>query len=552
VAPPVTRIETDTERDSRTQRMVEARWPAPSQWSSRTRWDRARERERAAGMSLLPSTPAHLAYAAGNGRWVFPPWLQYLNRYMTGLLLDPGERFLAIEVTVRSGKTQYASKRVPAWYLGMFPDHRVIATTFSQNLSRSIGRENRATVEQLGHLFGISVSRASAAVDDWGIEGHEGGMISVPRGGQIIGRGGNLVVIDDPFKNAKEAGSVRIREEIWEWYRMVRTRLEPGGKIIVIMSRWHQDDLIGRLAEQDLEDEFADHWERIHLPAIAEPAPWEVDENGRLLTGELEDWTDAIGRHVGDPLWPERWSLSRYQAIEHSVGPLLWAGQYQQRPRSAEGDMFLDQKWAYVDEPPAPGRLVLVRRWDLADNEGSGDYAAGALVGYDYRRGETYVLDVRRLRARSYDVREWITATVEEDDERWGKGDRTVVTQRIEQEPGSGGKTVAADYVRDVFAGHPAKALPARGRKEFVAEPLASQQQAGNVYLVRQPRLDGPGFKPADWWEPYKQECKDFPRGTNDDMVDATANAYLDALELADARRKRKARVRSTVGRRIP
>jgi phage terminase large subunit-like protein len=414
VAPPVTRIETDTERDSRTQRMVEARWPAPSQWSSRTRWDRARERERAAGMSLLPSTPAHLAYAAGNGRWVFPPWLQYLNRYMTGLLLDPGERFLAIEVTVRSGKTQYASKRVPAWYLGMFPDHRVIATTFSQNLSRSIGRENRATVEQLGHLFGISVSRASAAVDDWGIEGHEGGMISVPRGGQIIGRGGNLVVIDDPFKNAKEAGSVRIREEIWEWYRMVRTRLEPGGKIIVIMSRWHQDDLIGRLAEQDLED------------------------------------------------------------------------------------------------------------------------------------------DVRRLRARSYDVREWITATVEEDDERWGKGDRTVVTQRIEQEPGSGGKTVAADYVRDVFAGHPAKALPARGRKEFVAEPLASQQQAGNVYLVRQPRLDGPGFKPADWWEPYKQECKDFPRGTNDDMVDATANAYLDALELADARRKRKARVRSTVGRRIP
>ena len=181
------------------------------------------ERQQVAELGLdrlvnAPSSPAHLAYRVGRGRWAYPLWLQYLNAIVTPFLLSPHEDFLVIEVPVRHGKSAYVSMRVPAWFLGMFPDKRVIATSYSDKLVRRIGRANRNVFAEWGPgLFGVGVSRGSSSQTDWAVEGHEGGMLAVSRGGQITGEGGDLIVIDDPSKGHREAQSALLREDLWGW-----------------------------------------------------------------------------------------------------------------------------------------------------------------------------------------------------------------------------------------------------------------------------------------------------------------------------------------------
>lgn len=492
-----------------------------------------------------PSSPAHLAYRVGRGRWAYPTWLQYLNSVLVPFLLSPSEQFLIVEVPVRHGKSAFISSRVPSWYLGMFPDKRVIATSFSDKLVRRFGRANRNLMLEWGPgLFGVSISKGLSSQTDWTLEGHEGGMLAVTRGGQITGEGGDLIIIDDPIKGHREAQSAQLRDDLWDWFQQdLRNRLQPGGKIIIVMSRWHEDDLVARLTTPRADDEFGDRYQRVHLPALAEPAPWELDGDGRLADGsDLADWRDVLGRKHGEALWPEWYNKRRLLNLQAGVGPISFAANFQQRPSTMTGSMFPPSDWRYVDE--VPKGLLLVRRWDLADNDGEGDWAAGALLGMD-AEGFTYVIDVRRIRKRARDVERWIRATAEEDAAMFGG--RARVHHVIEQEPGSTGKTVAGLYVRKHLAGFSAEAKPSNKNKTLAAEPFAGQVQAGNVYLLRAKRPDGHGA--AAWWADFKEEARQFPRGGHDDMVDAASKAYTDLVIRLELRRKRRSTARSAASR---
>ena len=187
----------------------------------------------------------------------------------------------------RHGKSELCSVYLPAWYLGTHPERRVILAGHEADFAASWGRRVRDVLEEHGRqLFGARVRADSAAANRWDLVGHAGGMVTAGVGGTITGRGADLLVIDDPHKSAEETGSVTYRERVWDWYRAVaRTRLEPGAGVVVVQTRWHEDDLAGRLLA-DAESE-GDRWQVLSLPAVAED-------------------DDPLGRSVGDPLWPER------------------------------------------------------------------------------------------------------------------------------------------------------------------------------------------------------------------------------------------------------
>lgn len=502
-----------------------------------------------------PCTPAHLAYAAEQGLWAFPKWLQYLNEEVTAFLLEPEQGFLAVEASIRVGKSMYCSTHVPAWYLGMNPRHRALSTSYADSLATEFSGRARDILETHGEaMFGVRV-RPHQSAADWHITeirergewkrpapGSQGGMRAVPRRGQIIGKGANLMVIDDPIKDDVEADSKLERDKLWSWYtRVVRGRLEPGGKIIVIMARWHEDDLIGRLFDRKYRAEFSDPWRRIHLPALATPAPWEVDERGELKEGTIDEWRDVIGRRKGEALWPERAPESRLNQERVSIGPLAFNANYQQNPTSAEGGMFPKTKWRYIPKTSVPKIIAWVRYWDLAATT-TGDWVVGFLLGLDNDL-QTYLFDPARMRGGVLDVEQHVTGVAELDAVHHGIG---VVKHWVEQEPGSGGLSQAERFVRVMLAGHTAEKIPVGTNKTAMAGPFAGQQQAGNVFIV-QDLVDGQWVAPA-WTEDFVEEAFVFPNGSHDDQIDSAAKGYLLANAAVLKARKQRLKTNRVAG----
>jgi len=431
--------------------------------------------------------------------------------------------FLVGRELIPTHNSWFISKYLTAWHVGCWPNKNVLLTSYSDTLAKGFSRDARMILEEYGpDLFGVKVRGDSRSVNRWEIADHFGGFKASTLYGSITGVGGDLIVIDDPVKDAKAAHSVNAREALWEWYQeTLRGRLEPGGKIIVVMSRWHEDDLVGRLLAHSESDPEADQWERIRLPAIAEPGPDEPEFKMPIEVLREVGWTDEMGRQAGEALWPERWPVKRLRRIKASVSAVSWESNYQQRPTAREGDVFKTHNWKYVGAlPAAVGPKRMIRRYDLAD-DGS-DYAATSLLGW--HEGRTYIIDVRRTKGGSAHVRRFFRAAAVEDRQKYGRG----IEQIIEQEPGSAGKTIADQYVATVFAGFRAKKLTTSGSKELNAEGLAAQQEAGNVYLVGVGTETDGSVRPAHWWDDYKEEARTFPRGANDDMIDTSSQAYND------------------------
>lgn len=262
-------------------------------------------------------TPAIFAKSCSGGRWAGARHLYEIDRAIVDAVDGRRpERIIVVEAPPRHGKSQFCSRWVPAWYLGDRPNDRVILTSYSASLATNFGRSARDIIREHGHEFGydLRVRSDSSAASDWGIEGHDGGMVTAGVGGPITGRGANLAIIDDPIKNAEEALSDRIRESQIDWFKSTLwTRIEPGGVLLVIQTRWHKEDLAGWILTH-ARDEMQVPVRHLSFPAVC----------------NSED--DALGRKVGDALWPERWPVAELERIKKLNQGYWWDALYQQKP----------------------------------------------------------------------------------------------------------------------------------------------------------------------------------------------------------------------------
>lgn len=433
------------------------------------------------------ATPGLFAQAVDK-RWKFAKHLKVLDRALTDTITGTdGIRRLLISMPPRHGKSELSSKYLPAWYLGTFPDKQVIVAGYGAEFAEEWGAKARAVLNEFGWMFGVSVSKDTKARSSWGIDGRRGGMKAVGVDGSLTGRGADLLIIDDPIKNAKEAASETYRNGNWEFWRAAAySRLEPDGAAIVIQTRWHEDDLTGRILAH--EEEFGEKWRKVILPAIAEDG-------------------DALGRQPGEALWPERYNIDRLAPIQRTQGSYWWSALYQQRP-APEGGLIFKRHW-FETVPEAPAQVnKAVRYWDKAGTEAGGDYSVGALLVE--RDGLFYVVDVVRGQWSALERNRIIEQTAQLDALRYGGK----ITIWVEQEPGSGGKESAELTVRQL-AGHYVKSERVTGEKTTRWRPFAAQCEAGNVKLVK-----------GAWNSPFIDELCIAPNGTHDDQADAASGAF--------------------------
>jgi len=405
------------------------------------------------------------------------------------------------------GKSQLASVHLPAFWMAKRPNDPIILTSYAASLAYNKSREARNLVEsqEYADLFPeVETDRASRAVDHWELAyPNRGGMLAAGVGGPITGHGAALGVIDDPFENWQQAHSQTIRDRVWDWYRTTfRTRVWENGAILLIMTRWHEDDLAGRL----LLDQ-GDQWTVLRLPALGETQDDRDKRNKRL--GLEVGGPDPLGREPGDPLCPTRFSAAALAELRKDVGSLAWEGQYMGSPTLPEGNRF-KRAWFPIVEA-APARARRVRYWDLAGSEAQ-DAARTAGV-------RLAVTADRRIFVEDAVFGRWSTGKRNQTILQTAELDGRQVRVRFEQEPGSSGLDTARALVKllGAFAVRPDKVT---GSKDVRLEPFAAQAEAaGNVFLVR-----------GDWNGAYIDEMCAVPQGRFRDMADATAGAYNDLV----------------------
>ncbi len=221
-------------------------------------------------------------------------------------------------------------------------------------------------------MLGISLTNDSKAADRWNTP-QGGGMVTAGVGGPITGRGGNLIIVDDPIKNSQEAYSETHRRKTVEWFNStLYTRAEPGATIIVLMTRWHENDLAGHLLS-----EHEDKWTEIRLPAIAEES-------------------DPLGRKVGEPLCDDRFDANALAGIKNAVGSRVWTSLYQQHPVPDQGNLILRGWFRHWHMLPKRFDEV-IQVWDLTfGNTENSDYVVGQVWGH--LGADKYLID--QIRAR--------------------------------------------------------------------------------------------------------------------------------------------------------
>lgn len=385
-------------------------------------------------------------------------------------------RRLMLFLPPRHGKSEMTTVRYPVWRMARQPAFRVCVGCYNQRFAERFGRKARRIAVQAGE----ALSPDLRSVTEWEL-GNGSVFRSAGVGSPPTGEGFDLIVIDDPIKSREEANSAAYRERVWQWYKDdLYTRCEPGAAIIIIQTRWHQDDLAGRI----LASEDAEQWTVVSLPAEAEAG-------------------DALGRPEAEALCPERFPASELAGIRRVLGTWAYTALYQQRPLPEGGGLFKREWFQIVDAVPAQAKRV--RYWDKAGTAGGGDFSSGVKLAAA-PDGQFYVADVQRGQWSSWQRNQVMRQTAELD----GKS----VAIWVEQEPGSGGKESAEASIRNLV-GFNVHAEAPTGDKAVRAGPLAAQAEAGNVKLVR-----------GAWNAPYLDELCVFPHGKNDDQVDGSSGAF--------------------------
>jgi len=405
---------------------------------------------------------------------------------------------LILSVAPQEGKSQRVSRRFPTWCLHRDPDLRIAIASYEFGTARRWGKAIRNDITTHTRKLDLAVEQGSSAANEWTIDGRQGGVYSVGIGGALTGRAVDLLLIDDPIKDREQADSQTYRDRVWEWWTDVAlTRLAPNAPVVLILTRWHHDDLAGRLVAA----EDGHEWRVINIPAQADHRP----EQGE---------TDPLGRQPGEYLQSTRGrTTSDWEAKKIAVGSRTWTALYQGRPTPDTGDVFHRDWWRTYDTPlwveqpdgsmHVPGGGTLIASWDMAfkDTKGS-DYVVGQVW---LRRGaNAYLLDQVRDRLS-------FTATVpavEQLAAKWPQAHAKLVEDKANG-------TAVLDTLRKKVPGlipiTPTESKYAR------ANAVAPFVQAGNIHLPS-PHL-------APWVGDLMGECAGFPKSTHDDQVDALSQA---------------------------
>jgi predicted phage terminase large subunit-like protein len=386
---------------------------------------------------------------------------------------------LAIALPPGHAKSTVGSKSLPAFYLGRYPNRSVISVSHTAELSTDFGRAVLGLVGNELHRAVFPECRLSedSAASTRFATTRGGAYFAVGLGGAITGRRAHLIVIDDPFKDRADALSPAIRKAVREAYSsVIYPRLMPGGAIVLIQTRWHEDDLLGWL----LREHLADGWQLISMPAIAE--------------------TDEGWRKTGEALWPEAFPVETLERTRKAIGEVAWVSLYQQRPASAEGAIFRRDWWRfYVDIPQSFDRIVMSA--DTAFKAGTeSDYSVVTVWG-ETKTG-FYLLHVLRERLEFPELKRTLVALASE----W-RPNSILIEDR------ASGQSLIQELQRETSLA----ALPISVDRDKVtrAQAVTPLIEAGKVFLP----------VAAPWIADYLDELSSFPAAPHDDLVDSTTMA---------------------------
>lgn len=435
--------------------------------------------------------------------WVYEDLCSRLKQFMQDVREQKAPR-LIVNLPPRMGKSQITTVRFALFCLLNNPSWEVIVGSYGQSLSNKFSKFARGLLQ--GHPYvrtlwpHVKLAGAHAAVEEWrvvadNVQSFTGGGTyrAVGRGSAITGSGAHCLILDDTLKDFAEADSEDIREGLWDWYTSTaRTRLSPGGGIVIVQTRWHPDDLIGRLEAHQRNDPKADQWVKIEYRAIAEE--------------------DEPNRKMGESLLPDRWSAEEFERTMRSMAPRWWSALYQQNPVARGGNLFKGVHFnRYLAAPDLDSFEQLIQVWDLRfgkSQKKTSSYVVGWLMG---RIGSCfYVLAEERGRwsyAESRDAIRRMTDTYPQ-----------AITKVIENK--ANGEAIQSDLETEIIG---MVAYNPRGDKYQRAEHILPVAIAGNIYM--------PDDEICSWASGAMGELEAFPRGADDDRVDCLTMGISYMLE---------------------
>lgn len=394
---------------------------------------------------------------------------EYLQKVADGEI-----KRLAISLPPRSGKSE-TCLRFASYYLENYANSNVLVCGYSQSISRRFSRKSRQIcMERVG------LNKGHSSIDEWSLENgstYYVGSVNNPR----TGTGFSLIVADDLIRSREDANSPAMKEKLETFYKEdLYSRLEPNGSLILINTRWSNDDVIALATSLD---------------------PSFVILNISAICDDPE--TDVLGRELNESIWPERYSTQDYLDIKSIMGTMGFSALYMGKPIPKEGAMFNVDNIKIISDIPKMVRTV--RAYDVASSSGKNDYSVGVLMGIDINNCY-YILDLWREQL----------GTKERDDKisRLAELDGKEVKILLPNDPGSAGKSLTY-YWTKMLAGYVIEFIKPTKSKEVRAEPLSVQINNGNVFM-----------KKAIWNKDLLDEFQVFPFGSHDDTIDACSDAF--------------------------
>ena len=395
---------------------------------------------------------------------------------------------LIINMPPRHTKSEFASYLLPAWFLGNFPDKKVIQTSHTAELAVGFGRKVRNLVDQdvYTDIFpGVGLQQDSKAAGRWNTN-KGGDYFAIGVGGAVTGKGADILIIDDPHSEqeaAMAASNPEIYDKVYEWYTSgPRQRLQPGGSIVIVMTRWAARDLTGQVVKSAAQ-RSGEEWEVIEFPAIL-PS--------------------------GNPLWPQFWSLEELEALREELPNSKWQAQYQQNPIGNESAIIKRDWWKWWEQDDPPVCDYILQSWDTAfEKNNRADYSAGTTWGIFNCEEDNFAPNIILLNTYKKRV-------------EFPELKRDVLREYNEYEPDSlivEKKASGAPLIYDLRAmGIPVQEYtPGKGQDKIARLNSVSDIIASGKVWVPQTR----------WAEELVDEVAAFPSGEHDDLVDATTLALM-------------------------